>query len=349
MAATARHLLHCNLITPQILGLCHFALTAVLHRSLLNISDMPVATEKLARLAGIYAGVVFGLYWIPIRKLESAGFPGLWATLLFNLMPLLVLLPLLYFRRHDFTLSNRQFHINGMLVGVSLVFYATAFVYTDVVRAVLLFYLTPIWGFILGRIFLGDIITAVRWCSVALGLGGMLVILGVDKGFPWPSNVGDWMALVSGVTWAVASLRMLMDENSNALSYCIAFFLWCSVISSALALFAVSIGVLDNADWSRVGSVAVWFLPFALLLLIPGGLAVVYSASKLNPGVVGILFMAEVCVASISAAILTDENIAVREIVGVLLVMLAGVLEPLMQWRQQTQGNDSTRDDKRNE
>lgn len=297
---------------------------------------MPVTTDKLARLAGIFSGVIFGLYWIPIRKLESAGFPGLWATLLFNLMPLLVLLPLLYFQRRHFALANRKFHLNGMLIGVSLVFYASAFVYTDVVRAVLLFYLTPIWGFILARIFLGDVITAVRWCSVALGLGGMLVILGVDKGFPWPSNAGDWMALVSGMTWAVASLRMLMDKQSNALSYCIAFFLWCSVFSAVLSIVAVAAGILEPADWSKLGSVAVWFLPFALFLLIPGGIAVVYSASKLNPGVVGILFMAEVCVATISAAILTDEAIALREVIGVLLVMLAGVLEPLVQWRRRS-------------
>lgn len=260
----------------------------------------------------------------------------MWATLLFNFLPLLVLLPLLYFQRRHFALANRQFHLNGMLIGVSLVFYASAFVYTDVVRAVLLFYLTPIWGFILARIFLGDVITAVRWCSVALGLGGMLVILGVEKGFPWPSNAGDWMALGSGMTWAVASLRMLMDEQSNPLSYCIAFFLWCSIISAVLSAIAVATGILEPADWSQLASVAIWFLPFALLLLIPGGIAVVYSASKLNPGVVGILFMAEVCVATVSAAILTDEAIALREIIGVLLVMLAGVLEPLVHWRRQT-------------
>lgn len=286
-------------------------------------------------MAGIYSGVIFGLYWIPIRKLESAGFPGLWATFVFNLMPLLVLLPVLYFRRRDFALANRSFHINGLLVGVSLVFYATAFVYTDVVRVVLLFYLTPVWGFILARIFIGDAITAVRWCSVALGLGGMLVILGVDKGLPWPSNAGDWMALGSGVLWAIASLRMLMDSNSDSLNYCIAFFLWCSIVSAVLVAVGMVSGVMQAPAWSAVGSVAVWFLPVALLLLIPGGLAVVYSASKLNPGVVGILFMTEVCVATISAAILTEEAIATREVVGVLMVMLAGVLEPLMQWRQQ--------------
>lgn len=272
-----------------------------------------------------------------MRSLESAGFPGVWATLVFNLLPLLLLLPALFWRRRAFTPRNWRFHINGMLIGVSVVLYASSFVYTEVVRAVLLFYLTPVWGFVLGRIFLADPITPIRWCSVLLGMVGMLVILGIDSGIPWPSNSGDWMAIASGLVWSVASLRMLLDTHNDAINYTIAFFFWCSVFSIVIASAATFIGVLALPDWSELGRVAVWFLPVALFLLIPGSLAVVYSASKLNPGVVGVLFMVEVCVATITAAVLTDETFGAREVIGVVLIMLAGVVEPLLEaWRSRS-------------
>lgn len=290
------------------------------------------APDTWARLAGIFGGVVFGLYWIPLRALEQAGFPGLWATFAFNLLPLLILLPILLWRWRQFPFGKLAFHINGFLIGISLVLYASAFLYTDVVRAVVLFYLTPIWGFILARIFIHEVITPIRWCAVLLGLIGMLVILGTEQGFPWPSNSGDWMALASGVLWAIASLRLLMDKHSNSLNYCIAFFTWCSIASIIFASIATSSGHLGAANWENIDAVVIWFIPMAIFLLIPGGLAVVYSASKLNPGVAGILFMAEICVATISSALLTEETIGLREIVGVALVMLAGVVEPFKDW-----------------
>jgi len=289
-------------------------------------------TDTWTRVAGIFAGAVFGLYWIPIRALEQAGFPGLWATFVFNLLPLVVLLPFLVWRRQHFSVRRVHFHINGLLIGISLVLYASSFLYTDVVRAVVLFYLTPIWGFILARIFIGDVITRIRWCAVVLGMAGLLVIIGTENGFPWPSRSGDWMALASGVVWAIASLRLLMDKKSDSLNYCISFFLWCSIASGIFASLATSNGHLVAADWSSLREVAIWFLPVAAILLIPGALAVVYSASRLNPGVAGILFMAEICVATIASALLTEETIGLREIFGVALVIMAGVVEPFKDW-----------------
>ena len=56
-------------------------------------------------------------------------------------------------------------------------FYSTAIIYTDVVRAILLFYLTPVWATILARIFLGDAITVTRIVAMAVadGVAGRVV------------------------------------------------------------------------------------------------------------------------------------------------------------------------------
>ena len=39
--------------------------------------------EVKAKLACLYAGAVWGLFWIPLRALEEAGIHGLWITVVY--------------------------------------------------------------------------------------------------------------------------------------------------------------------------------------------------------------------------------------------------------------------------
>ena len=48
------------------------------------------------------------------------------------------------------------------MAGLALTLYTFAFIYTEVVRAMLLFYLTPVWSTVLARLVLGDAITSLR-------------------------------------------------------------------------------------------------------------------------------------------------------------------------------------------
>ena len=46
------------------------------------------SSQTLARFASLYAGLAYGLYWIPLRALEQAGLPGVMPSLVFNLVPI---------------------------------------------------------------------------------------------------------------------------------------------------------------------------------------------------------------------------------------------------------------------
>jgi hypothetical protein len=63
-------------------------------------------------------------------------------------------------------------------------------------------------------------------------------------------------------------------------------------------------------------------------LVLPAGFATVYAPTRLNPGVCGLLFMTEVAMAAVSAAIFADEPMGQREVIGLVLVLSAGLLEP---------------------
>ena len=114
------------------------------------------SSQTLAKFASLYAGLAYGLYWIPLRALEQAGLHDVLPALVFNLIPMMLILPLIVWRWRYIRRAPLHFHITGIVVGLSLVGYTNAFLYTDVVRVLILFYLTPIWGFLLARVFLGD-------------------------------------------------------------------------------------------------------------------------------------------------------------------------------------------------
>jgi drug/metabolite transporter (DMT)-like permease len=286
------------------------------------------SSQTLAKFASLYAGLAYGLYWIPLRALEQAGLHDVLPALMFNLVPMLLILPLIAWRWSFIVRAPLHFHVTGIVVGLSLVGYTNAFLYTDVVRVLILFYLTPVWGFLLARIFLGDLITPIRWLSILLGIGGMLTIFDVGNGIPLPDNVGDWVALAAGVLWAVASLMMLMGKQSP-IDYALWFFLWNGIagIVVSAAFFAHSGTALPAAE--VFFDVLPWLVPLALVLVIPAGFAVIYGPTQLNPGIAGILFMVEIGVGTVTASILTDEAFGWREMFGVLMITTAALIEPL--------------------
>ena len=49
----------------------------------------------------------------------------------------------------------------------------------------------------------------------------------------------------------------------------------------------------------------------------------------LSPGVVGLLFMTEIVVGSISVALLAGEPFGIREVIGIILIAGASLLEPI--------------------
>ncbi len=199
-------------------------------------SPVPVMnTETKAKLACAFAGVVWGIFWIPLRAMDQAGITGAWATATMYLWPFLLLLPVIAWRWRRMLRGGAGLQVTGMVTAASLVLYADALIYTEVIRAMLLYYLTPVWSTLLARLWLKDPITPARWLAIACGLSGMLVIFGIDAGMPWPRNAGDWMGLAAGMVWAVAAVRMRRDEETHAVEFTVVYFGWGTVVALVIA------------------------------------------------------------------------------------------------------------------
>lgn len=284
--------------------------------------------ERRATLACLYAGAVWGLFWIPLRALENAGLQGLWVTAVYFLVPTSCLLPVLIWRRKQIMLGGLSFHITALTSGAALTFYAASILYTDVIRAMMLFYMMPIWSVILARVFFRERIIPVRIAAMAMAVVGMLILFGLGLEFPLPRNVGDWLGLAAGGFWAITMIQLRIYETYSAMDLTVGFFLW-GLILSAVAAFVLTPSFVPT--WTQTMPALPMLLLFVVLLVIPGTFASLWGPKFLNPGVVGLLFMTELVVGSVSAALWAGEPFGLREITGVVLILGASLLEPTRQ------------------
>jgi drug/metabolite transporter (DMT)-like permease len=217
--------------------------------------------------------------------------------------------------------------VTGLFTGTAFAAYATSLLMTEVVRTLLLFYLSPVWSTLLGLALLGERLTRYRILALVLGFAGLLVVLGVGAQFPWPKNLGDWLALASGLAWAYGSLRLYKAGAVGLMEQLFVFVLGgFAVLALAAGLGGQAFGASPEA--SALIEAAPWALLIGLLML-PMLILTIWPAMRLSPGRVGILLMGEIVVGVASAALLAGEPFGPREIIGTLLILGAGVIEVL--------------------
>ena len=77
-----------------------------------------------------------------------------------------------------------------------------------------------------------------------------------------------------------------------------------------------------------------WLVPTMIVVVMTGVYAALWGAPKLSPGLVGLLFMTEISVGAITAAIWSGDPFGMREVIGIVLISLAGILESVIDiWR----------------
>lgn len=276
----------------------------------------------------IAVGCLWGLYWLPLRQIEATAPIGTWSTLLAVGIAALSLAAIAGrdmfepFRAAPLTL------VSTALGGASFVFYSNGLLYGDVAVVILLFYTTPIWSVVLGRVLLGWPIAGWRLAAVGTGVAGIALVLGGSHGtVPLPHELGDWLGLLSAVLWALASTGIRTQARLPALQCNLVFCLGAVVAACACALllsaettpFHLSLAELAAAlAWAAVLGGVWWAIALTLFL---------WSAQRLEPARVGILLMGEVVVGTLSGVFIAGESLGPLMILGSILVVSAAVIE----------------------
>jgi len=270
------------------------------------------------------SGALWGLYWIPVRHLEAGGVSVVWMTLGLFVIALVLFVPVLILHPPARAVLTRRMLATGLLTGGSFVLYTVAIVLTEVVTAILLFYLSPVWATVLGRVLLAERFTVTRVAALVLGLGGLWVVLGGESGLPLPRNPGDWCALIAGVTWAFGTLRVHQDAAVSPIAHTAALFAGGMVVIAIIALLP---GMEAPVPAATVPAAAIVLGVAVLSVLSAGG--ILWGARLISPGRAGLLLMMEVITGLASAAVLAGEPFGPTQILGSMLIVSAALVEVL--------------------
>ena len=274
------------------------------------------------------AAALWGLFWIPLRRFEQLGLEPGWATVSQFIAPLIVILPfalLRIVRRKPLGLA--QFW-TGVCIGTAFALYCESLLLTDVVRSLILFYTMPAWGTLAEIAFMGRRLTLWRGFALVLSMCGLLVILGVGGSFLSSFNLGDAMALASGMIFTIGAMRVRKMPEVSVFEQVFSFFFYGSLVSISLAyLPLVDLG--SAPDLARMIDLLPWLAIMAVLFLIPVMWGLYWGSRYVDPGRLGILLQLEALVGISSAGLLAGEPFGLREITGAFLVISAGLVEVL--------------------
>ena len=284
--------------------------------------------DLLPSLAVGVPAMFWGIFWIPVRRLDEGGVEGAWAMFALYAIGFLLLAPFVPLCWRGVRAAGWGWALTGLFTGGSFLLYGNAFLHTDVVHALFLFYLAPIWSVLLGRLVLGESITKLRLLAIALGFGGLVVMLGVESGWPLPRNAGDWLALGAGFAWSCAAVRLRQTGGVGALEQMLGFYVWGLLIGGLFFLLPLG-GHSALPELSAIGGWTWAVLVATALVAVGGNLSLVWGARKLSPARATILLMMELVVGAVAASLITDEPFGLRETLGGGLIIAAAATDML--------------------
>ena len=287
---------------------------------------MPHARFYLICIGLFFAAGAWGLYWMPQRALEAAGMSGGWGTIAQYALCAVILLPIALIRG----LKGRQTGLNlplaGLLMGGGIVCYANSFLLTDVIRALLLFYLTPVWATLIEILILRAPPGWRRAITLPMSLAGVWIVIGAGTGLPVPENIGDWLALLGGAMFAAGAARVQVARIDGVFPMLFAFFIFGG--SFAVAQSVLLADVLGPAPPVQTWIALIpWFLLLCVGFFLPTNILITWAPTQLGAGLFSILILAELIFGTVSAAIWADEPFGWHEMVGSLLILSAGIIE----------------------
>ena len=292
---------------------------------------MTPRSTLLPSLAVAASGLIWGIWWLPLRQLEAAGLIGNWANLAVYALAALITAPIAFMLRRRVAAQLRALIIIGLISGTSLCLWNYALLTGNVVRVTLLFYLAPVWCTALSLVVFREPVRAMRLLTIVGGLAGAAVLVGIEKGGAAALSPADGMALLSSLSFACLTVYV-RKVGGDVGGWEKTFF---TTAFGALTAFIAVTLVPEGA----VPSLATVTAAFPALLLCMVWQVVLlalfmWGTAYVESGRVSIYLLLEVVGAVISASLLTNDPFGWREVLGCILICGAGLLEGVDELRR---------------
>lgn len=277
------------------------------------------STNKAFAVFGLLFGATaWGVIWYPYRIMQEAGVSGIASS--FYTYSIAAILGALLFARNWRGLKAlpQSAWWLALVAGWTNLSYVLAVIDGEVMRVMLLFYLSPLWTLILAHFWLHE---KIGWHGVivmAVSLAGAFVMLWQPgNSLPIPHNQAEWLALSAGMGFALTNV---ITRRSSHLSLRVkSMAVWLGVIGMA----AIMMPFVDEAFPSPTFFTVTHWLVMGLiaLLLMAATFLVQYGITQIQASRAAVIFLFELVVAAIASYCLADEVMTLHEWIGGTLIV----------------------------
>jgi len=289
----------------------------------------PIPLQRTLAIGSLfYAASLWGLVWYPYRLLDAAGVGGIASSFFTYAVPLLVFG---WLHGRELRRARGQWMwltALALAAGWTNLAYVLAMLQGEVVRVLLLFFLSPLWTVLFARFLLHEKLNRAGWAVMALAAGGAIVMLWQPNGdLPLPTNRAEWLALSAGMMFACSNVisRHLGGVTEGAKSVSI----WLGVVVltvSGVWLYPGELDFIGHAEWS------VWLLLLGIGVAI-GSMtyAVQFGLARVPANQAIVIFLFELVVAAVAAYFLSQERMGLQEWIGAIMIVTASLFSGHME------------------
>ena len=286
---------------------------------------MNLAKQKLLAVGcALTTALVWGVMWYPFRFLHEAGFSTAATSLTVYIVA--ALLGLWLFR----DVFRQQARFEWILLPLAFLYGWCNFGYTwavaegQVMRVLLLFYLSPLWSALFCWLILHERLSRTGWLVVAMSLAGAAIMLYRPGVFAADmlSDRADWLALSGGFAFALGNV---LSKRASSLPVPLkSATVWLGVAGFGLASLLLR-GQLSQEMALIDGQLLVILLLLGVTLLATSIISM-HGLSVLPATQVMTLMLMELLFAAISAYLLAGESMRLQEYIGGALIASASLL-----------------------
>jgi drug/metabolite transporter (DMT)-like permease len=271
----------------------------------------------------LIAAATWGLIWYPYRLLEEAGLSGVISTFYTYLIPSVIGLVLFARRLPEMKSMLGAMLAVGIGAGWTNVAYVLAVIDGEVMRVMLLFYLSPLWTLVLAHFWLHEKTNKLGIAAIAASLVGAFIMLWhPEAGLPYPQGEAEWMGLFAGIGFALTNVLTRRAKHLSLPAKSLAVWLGVTLVALACVPFhGLSIpspAAISMNHWLIMVSVGMG------LMVATGG--VQYGLTHTPVTRASVIFLFELVVAALAAYWLAAEVMTYREWIGGSLIVIASLI-----------------------
>ena len=290
----------------------------------------PLAKSALVNSTSLLlAAVCWGVVWYPYRILANAGVAAV-ASSFYCYSTVLILASIVCIKhwRGIFKLPLSILWLS-LTAGWTNLAYVLAVIDGEVMRVMLLFYLSPLWTLILAHFWLKERIDKRGLMIMALSLTGAFIMLsdltGKSSAWPLPRNTAEWFALTSGIAFAISNVITRKSTHLTLRSK--SFAVWTGVFLMAILAMPFVKETIPSPSFFSLNDGMV-ILAIALSL-IAATLLTQYGITQMPATRASVLFLFELVVAAITSYFLAHETMEINEWIGGSLIAAASIFAAL--------------------